>query len=315
MSNLTIFAEPSNLPTVRRQSKLMDKMGSSASLRRIATNTNGTFKRIVGGEQVGKAVPHAVDVIIVDLLPEVSRQFYAKEYDPDAKATLPDCWSNLGDKPDAKAPNKQASTCATCPKNVEGSGKNGKAKACRHLRRVAVLIADDPSGDVYQMQFAAMSLFGKGVDNTHPFESYKKFLLANGEAVDTVVTRVMYDLDADTMKIKFQPVRHLNAVEAGLVDAAQADAETQRYIALTVAEADGAKTTAPAQPKVVEAKAIPAAAPTKAGNPFDDDGDDEVVEAEPVARKTKAAPAQVVPEAKSKLASVLASWADDEDEE
>ena len=36
MSNLTIFAEVSNVPTVRRQSKLLDKMGSGgSSLRRI----------------------------------------------------------------------------------------------------------------------------------------------------------------------------------------------------------------------------------------------------------------------------------------
>jgi hypothetical protein len=313
MSNLTIFSEASNVPTVRRQSKLLDKMGSSAgSLRRIALNTNGTFKRIVGGEQIGKAVPHQLDVIVVDLLSEPSRQFYAAKYDPNAQATLPDCWSNDGKTPDAKAAGKPALSCAACPKNVEGSGENGRGRACRFLRRIAVLVVGDPSGEVYQMQIPAASLFGKGVDNIHPFESYKKFLLANGEALDTVVTRVMYDLDADTMKLKFHPVRHLKDVEAAFVDAAQEDPETKRYVGLTVNEAAGAK--AKAEPKMIEAKATPA---TPAGNPFgDDDADDTPAPAEeaPVKRTaTKRATAEVA--AKPELKQAMAAWLDDDGDE
>lgn len=311
MSNLTIFADASSVPTVRRQSKLLDKMGSNGgSLRRIGLNTNGTFKRIVGGEQIGKAVPHQLDVIIVDMLAEPSRQFYGSKYDPNAQATLPDCWSNDGKTPDAKAAGKPASSCVACPKNVEGSGENGKGRACRYLRRIAVLVSGDPSGEVYQMQIPAGSLFGKGVDSVHPFESYKKFLLANSEAVDTVVTRVMYDLDADTMKLKFQPVRHLTDVEAGFVDAAQEDPETKRYVGLSVVEAGGAK--AKAEPKMIEAKVAPAA---PAGNPFADDGEEEAPVAE--APTKRAAPKRASAEitAKPELKQAMAAWLDEEDED
>jgi hypothetical protein len=315
MSNLTIFQDPSNLPTVRRQSKLLDKMGSNGgSLRRIALNTNGTFKRIVGGEQIGKAVPHQLDVIVVDLLAEPSRQFYASKYDPSAQATLPDCWSNDGKTPDAKAAGKPASSCAACPKNVEGSGENGKGRACRFLRRIAVLVVGDPSGEVYQMQIPAASLFGKGTDNVHPFESYKKFLMANGEAVDTVVTRVMYDLDADTMKLKFTPVRLLTEVEAGFVDAAQEDPETKRYVGLSVVEAGGATKAiaAPAEPKVIEAKAVPAA---PAGNPFGDDEDEEETPAAPVKRPAPKRNVADTTTAKPELKQAMASWLDDGEDE
>ena len=315
MSNLTIFQDPSNLPTVRRQSKLLDKMGSNGgSLRRIALNTNGTFKRIVGGEQIGKAVPHQLDVIVVDLLAEPSRQFYASKYDPSAQATLPDCWSNDGKTPDAKAAGKPASSCAACPKNVDGSGENGKGRACRFLRRIAVLVVGDPSGEVYQMQIPAASLFGKGTDNVHPFESYKKFLMANGEAVDTVVTRVMYDLDADTMKLKFTPVRLLTEVEAGFVDAAQEDPETKRYVGLSVVETGGATKAiaAPAEPKVIEAKAVPAA---PAGNPFGDDEDEEEAPAAPVKRPAPKRNVADTTTAKPELKQAMASWLDDGEDE
>ena len=102
MSNITIFEEGSSLPTVKRASRLADKISSGGGLRRIQTNTNGTFKRIVGGEQIGKAVPHEINVIIVDMLKDVSREYYASEYDPEGKATLPDCWSADGRTPDPK---------------------------------------------------------------------------------------------------------------------------------------------------------------------------------------------------------------------
>lgn len=319
MSNLTIFQDPSNLPTVRRQSKLLDKMGSSGgSLRRIALNTNGTFKRIVGGEQIGKAVPHQLDVIVVDLLTDPSRQFYTSKYDPNAQATLPDCWSNDGKTPDSKAAGKPASSCASCPKNVEGSGEKGKGRACRFLRRIAMLVVGDSSGEVYQMQIPAGSLFGKGTDNVHPFESYKKFLMANGEAVDTVVTRAMYDLDADTMKLKFTPVRLLTEVEAGFVDAAQEDPETKRYVGLTVVETGGANKAIAAEPKVIEAKAVPAAPAAPAGNPFGGEEEEEEEEA-PAAPVKRAAPKRNVVDtttAKPELKQAMASWLDaDGDEE
>ena len=74
MSNITIFEQPNSLPTVKRESRLADKISSGWGIRRIATNTNGTFKRIVGGEQIGKAVPHEINVIVVDMLKDVSRE-------------------------------------------------------------------------------------------------------------------------------------------------------------------------------------------------------------------------------------------------
>ena len=144
MSNLTIFADASSVPTVRRQSKLLDKMGSSGgSLRRIGLNTNGTFKRIVGGEQIGKAAPHELNIIVVDMLKEVSREYYASDYDPEGKATLPDCWSADGRAPDPKASNRQGASCASCPMNIDGSGNKGRGKACRFKRRIAVVLPDD----------------------------------------------------------------------------------------------------------------------------------------------------------------------------
>lgn len=311
MSNIVIFSDANTgVATYKRESKLADKMGSAGtSLRRIQLNTNGTFKRIVDGQQMGKAAKGAIDVIIVDLLPDVSRTFYAGKYDPNAAPALPDCWSNLGKKPEESASRPQATSCSTCPKNVEGSGENGRGRACRFQRRLAVLLVGDPNpGYVYQINIPAKSLFGKGVGNVHPFESYKKYLMAAGEAVDTVVTRIMYNDDADTMEVQFQPVRHLSPEEGALVDAAQADPETERYIQLTVGAAQGA--TAPAS-----VAAAPVSTNASASLFASDDDDEEEEEEaapppEPVKRASKKAAAPV--EAKPELASVMSSWLDDD---
>lgn len=305
MSNVTIFEQSSNLPTVKRASRLADKIATGGSLRRIATNTNGTFKRIVGGEQIGKAIPHEINVIIVDMLKDVSRTYYEAEYDPQGTPTLPDCWSNDGRTPDAKASNKQASACANCTQNVEGSGAKGRGKACRFSRRIAVLAEGDPSGEVYQMNIPAKSLFGKGTGNVHPFESYCKFLKANGEAPDTVVTKVMYDTDADTMTLCFKAVRHLTQEEADMVDAAYADPETQRYIQLTVAEADGVS----AKP----AKAIEAPKQSVFDEPAEEPEAEEEAPVEPVKRAAKK-PAPVVEDVEEDkdLAALLGEWEDED---
>jgi hypothetical protein len=297
MSNVTIFEDQSSLPTVKRESRLAEKISSGTSLRRIATNTNGTFKRVVNGEQIGKAHPHELNIIVVDMLKEVSREYYSSDYDPEGKASLPDCWSADGRTPDAKAPNRQGSGCATCPKNIDGSGNKGRGKACRFKRRIAVLVEGDPSGDIYQMSFAAKSLFGKGIGNEHPFESYCNYLKANGEAPDTVVTKVMYDLDADTLTLKFKAVRHLTQDESDLIDAAFASGEAQRYIQLTTSEVDGAK----AQPvKAIEAPKA---------SLFDEPEAEE--EAEPVKRAVKKPVVPDVPAEDKNLSDLLGEWEED----
>ena len=300
MSNITIFEEVSNVPTIRRESRHMDRMANPnlSTIRRIQLSNGRTFKRIVSGEQIGKAVSDTLDVIVVDWLSDPSRKFYASAYDKDAKATLPDCWSNDGVNPEAGSLNPQGKSCATCPKNVKGSGSNGKGRACRYERRLAVLVSGDPSGDVYQVAIPGASLFGDNDGSVYGFEGYKKYLFANGEALDTVITRIVYDAEADTAKVGFKAVRHLTEAEANLVDDAQDDPATERYTKLTAAAVDRTKATA--APAPVAAKVAPA-------NPFSDEEDE--VPAEPVKRASRKA---VAPETKQPLSDVLREWGEED---
>ena len=303
MSNVSIFKSQISAPsTTRALSELAKSLAPKRTIttRRIQTNTNGTFKRLINGEQVGNAVRGELNVIILDLLPKVSRTFYKEKFDPKKEATLPDCWSNLGDKPEATAPNPQHSNCADCPMNIKGSGENG-SRACKFQRRIAVLVEGDPSGDVYQFNVPAKSLFGNGVGNVHPFESYVKFLISNGESPDRVVTNIKFDDNADTMELVFSPVRNINDAEYELIVAAQSRPETKRYTMLTVAEASNVSKAPPAvNTPAIAAK--PAEKVTRSEEPDD-------VVPEPIKREVKKT--QETVKAKPDVVAVINAWQED----
>ena len=275
--------------------------GSGITSRRIKISNGRVFKKVVNGEEIGKAVDKQLDVIIVDWLADPSRKFYVGAYDKNAKATLPDCWSNDGVKPEATAKAPQAKTCMECPKNVKGSGQNGKGKACRYERRLAVLVAGDSSGDAYQITVPGGSLFSNNEGNRYGFEGYKKFLLANNAAPDTVVTSLIYDLETDTAKLWFKADRFLFPEEVALVDAAQDDPATDRYLKLTAAAVDGAKAIAAPEPVAAIAP------PTASVNPFGDDDEDEAPVKRAAKKETPAAP-------KAELNEVLGDWLDDDED-
>jgi hypothetical protein len=277
MSKMTIFSNPTAVArrTDRELSPLAQALATNNfNTRRIQTGTNGTFKRLVNGEKIGKALKGEINVIIVNAQPKVSRVYYEAAYDPDSEPTLPNCWSNQGDAPEPNAPDKQHSNCADCPMNIKGSG-GGEKRACRFQRRVAVLVEGDESGELYQFNIPSKSLFGKGSGNVHPFESYIKFLLANGVSPDDVITNVSYDEEAESMTLLFQPVRHITDEEYELVQEAQKTPEAKLYTQITVAQNDKVtKTPEKSKPKV------------KSSDEPDDEDEDEPVKA-PIAKKKK----------------------------
>lgn len=266
-----------------------------SNTRRIQARNNGDFIRIINGQRAGDPVRDSLNVIIVGAIKEVSREFYGSEYDPD-NPTLPDCWSNKGDVPDEGCSNPQSTACASCPQNIKGP--NGR-RPCKFQRRIAVMVEGDPKGTVYQLKLPSMSLFGKGVGNTHPFESYTKFLAGNGESPDTVVTQIAHDPnnESQTYVLNFKPVRQVSDDEYELVLAAQQNPDTDMYTKITTAQTDKVTT-------------LPPSAQIEYSDEPDEEGDTPVVEeAKPAKRQAKKA--EPKPETNS-LADVVSAWSDDD---
>jgi len=294
MGNVAIFKDKTAVANASKRElselskSLMKK--SSVTNRRLQVQPNGTFKRVINGEQIGNAVRGEVNVIIVHMLENVSRIYYKEKFDPKKEATLPNCWSNIGDKPEAAASDKQSTSCLTCPQNVKGSGDGG-GRACRFQRRVSVILEGDETGAVYQLNIPAKSLFGKGVGNVHPFESYVKYLLANNESIDNVITNVAFDPNADTMELVFTPMRYATDDEYELVRQAQASPEAKMYTAITVAQADGVSKKPKEEPKVQRSD--------------EPDDEDEAIE-EPQVRAKK--PTEEAPKPKKDAAEIVDEW-------
>jgi hypothetical protein len=170
MSNVTLF-NASNVPAFARNNELSDTAkaltggGTGVSTKRISIK-GGVFRLLAGGKEVAAIDDRHLDVIIVKAAPKVNRIFYAKSYDADNIAG-PDCWSNDGETPDASIKTPQHSACHNCPQNIAGSGQ-GNSRACRFQQRLAVVLANDPEGDVLQLTLPATSIFGKEDGDKRP---------------------------------------------------------------------------------------------------------------------------------------------------
>ena len=89
------------------------------------------------------------------------------------------------------------------------------------------------------MNLASKSLFGDSVgDNTHPFESYTKYLANNGKSLDYVVTQLSFNEDNDNQSILFTPIRFINKSEYAVTSKVAAKPEVQKMVVMTPYQAD-----------------------------------------------------------------------------
>lgn len=91
-----------------------------------------------------EAVGNQIEVVVVDHVLE--NQYYDKDYDPNVPAS-PVCYAfgRLSDDlaPHADCPEPQADACKGCPMSEWSSAAKGKGKACKEVRRLAVISADE----------------------------------------------------------------------------------------------------------------------------------------------------------------------------
>lgn len=257
MSDITLF-QSNNLPDYLKEVELDDltkALAGNTSVKRISIR-GGVFRLMVAGEEVAKNENRAMHVVIVNGGREIARQFYAGKYTPGESAP-PDCWSNDGKAPDASIESPQSSSCESCPQNIKGSGQ-GDSRACRYQQRLAVVLADDIRGDVYQLTLPSQSIFGRGDLDKMPFQQYAKYVGSQGKNINTLVTEMRLDSDSDTPKLTFKPVRFLSREEWETAREKGDSPAAKAAISQTPATTDGAKKRVVSNtPKVeVEDKAV-----------------------------------------------------------
>lgn len=232
---------------------------SSGGHPRISIKGSRFRLQSVQGEEV--VVPTLdLDVIIVGANPHgVSKVYYKGAYDPSVEDKGPDCYSDNGAAPSFRATAPQSNSCATCPHNAWGSkilpsGKQGKA--CADVKKVAVLVANNPDGPVFELRIPAASLSN--------YAKYVDSLTKRGMPAAMVVTKLKFDTDADYPKLVFDAVGWATAEQAeavlSVVDTDEVDqctGKNDKPIERTVAIAAPAQ--APAMPPIVAAAPLPPA--------------------------------------------------------
>jgi len=163
------------------------------------------FRKYAGGKEIGAIEDRFMNVIIVKMAHKASRMFYDKGYREGEKVS-PACWSSDSEIPDADVKTPVASSCSSCPNSAKGSGDNGIGAKCKLSWRTAVVLPNDPAGDVMQLVLPATSAFGKEDNGRWPFRPYIQHLASHNVSAGRVVTKMAFDTKSPTPKVLFAPV-------------------------------------------------------------------------------------------------------------
>lgn len=179
--------------------------GAGANQTKRLSIKGGVFRKMVGGKEVGAIEDRHMNIIFVKMAHAASRQCYEGTYE-EGKAVSPVCWSNDSVKPDADVEHPCAPTCDVCPNSAKGSNDSGVGTKCKLSWRTAVVLPQDPSGDVLEFVIPAASAFGKEENGRWPFKSYVSMLASNNIAAGRVITKVQFDTKVQYPKVLFSPV-------------------------------------------------------------------------------------------------------------
>ena len=205
-----------------------------------------------------------IDVVILDVGPSADRKinakvWYAKAFVEGDEPAAPDCSSDDGITPRADSKNKQSDNCATCPKNVWGTGKEGKGRECGDSKRLAVATADNLNAPML-LTVPAGSLGG--------FNEYLNWLLKKGvDVCYATVTRIGFDYDAAHPKLTFKAIGWVSEDPTPYLENEQIDFIVGRKALPAREHTDDIPGDKPAFAKKAEKPAEPTAAKPAAAKP------------------------------------------------
>jgi hypothetical protein len=209
------------------------------------------FRKYAGGKEIGAIEDRHMSVIIVKMAHKASRMFYDKGYREGEKVS-PACWSSDSEKPDADVKTPAAVACNSCPNSAKGSGDNGIGAKCKLSWRTAVVLPNDPAGDVMQLVLPATSAFGKEDNGRWPFRPYIQHLASHNVSAGRVVTKIAFDTKSPTPKVLFAPVGAVPDADLEIIARQAKSPAAEAAIKLSVFQADSTGDTEAAPTEAVD---------------------------------------------------------------
>jgi hypothetical protein len=220
--------------------------GVDEDTRAVAGNGNGSkrisikggvFRKMVGGKEVGAIEDRHMNIIFVKMAHGPSRTYYASGYQEGAVVS-PTCWSSNSKTPDADVKKAQATSCDKCPMSIKGSGQGGMGSACRIQWRTAVVLPNDPSGDVMQLVIPGKSCFGESENGKYPFRPYVQMLANNTISAGRVVTRMSFDTKYPVPRVLFSAVAAVGGDDVPMILEQSKSVAAENAVKLTVYQMD-----------------------------------------------------------------------------
>lgn len=150
-----IDAAPDDVPADAKTTALVnweERLAGYATEAAAEESVSGTWMSLRAGRLTIDKVPVAgnkLDCVVIANARE--NAYYVGKFDPNAPKPpacyaiqpIVDSTTNEDDmKPHPKASSPQSEYCHNCPRNQWGSGEGGKGKACKNVRRLALLPLD-----------------------------------------------------------------------------------------------------------------------------------------------------------------------------
>jgi len=301
MSNMTLFKSGSVIPDYLRDASdaTTKEIAGSSGGKQISIK-GGVWRMVVGGEEVSKNEDRAMNFVVLATSKGVSRTYYEGKYE-EGKDAKPACWSAEGLVPNQEVLNPQSSSCATCKQNIEGSG-DGKSRACRYSKRIAVALENDIGGNIYRLQVPAKSYFGRADGEKMPLQAYGKFLGGHGIPITGVVTEARFDTAEAVPVLKFRAVRPLERSEWELAKAQSETEDAKQAVEFKMVASKDA----------TNAIALPAAFASAPAFSEASKATAETVETIEPVKRSAAKPAAAAPAAAKNVADILNDWSVDE---
>ena len=237
-SELSIIMQnsPNVIQTGLDEDTLAVAGGGGNQSKRISIK-GGVFRKMSGGKEINAIEDRFMNIIIVKMAHTASRTFYPQGYKEGEKAS-PTCWSNDSRVPDVEVKTPQAKSCDTCQFSAKNSGANGTGTACRLSWRTAVVLPNDPSGDVMQLVLPATSCFGKEDNARWPFRAYVQMLANNNVSAGRIVTKMQFDTKSPVPKVLFSPAAGVNEDDLAIIARQSKSPAAEQAVKLTVFQVD-----------------------------------------------------------------------------
>jgi hypothetical protein len=174
-----------------------------------ASVSTGSFISVKGAQMTYQGNPvdgNKMDVVIIDSIME--NKYYEGKYDPN-NAQGPACYAFGRDEDDMKPHDKVADpisdSCVGCPNNEWDSGDGGKGKACKNIRRLAVIPADVLDGGPEAIATAEVAYLEVPVTSVKAWAGFVNQLAASKKPPLAFITEISVAPDAKTqLKVSFK---------------------------------------------------------------------------------------------------------------